>query len=86
MAAVSIPLVMAPTTQDGLRNCVDNSAEVAERNESAKSRKLVLDMLDCLGRFDGRDLASMDLENYWHPDFMWYGPGGIGTTRGIHGC
>lgn len=77
-------LVMGPTTQDGLGNRA-NSTNTAEAEESAKSRQLVLDMLDCLGRFDGRDLASMDLENYWHPDFMWYGPGGIGTTRGIEG-
>ena len=70
-------LVMPPTTQDGLRHF--NGSQL----ESNKSKQLVLNMLDCLGRHDGKDLLSMDLENYWHADFMWYGPGGIGTTRGI---
>lgn len=72
-------LVPAPATQDGL-----NRAEVLSA-ESDKSKKLVLDMLDCLGGFDGKDLQSMKLENYWHSDFMWYGPAAIGTTRGIEG-
>jgi predicted ester cyclase len=27
----------------------------------------------------------MGMEEYWHEDFMWYGPAGIGTTRGIDG-
>ncbi len=71
--------MMPPTTQDGLLHSNDNSVE------STKSRQLVLDMLDCLGRYDGKTLLSMDLENYWHADFMWYGPGGIGATRGIGG-
>ncbi|MBY8105068.1 ester cyclase [Vibrio fluvialis] len=72
-------LVPAPATQDGL---ILADASEAESN---KSRQLVLDMLACLGRFDGKNLHSMDLENYWHQDFMWYGPASIGTTRGIQG-
>ncbi len=71
--------VMPPTTQDGLQPLNDSPAE------RRKSTELVLAMLDCLGRYDGKSLLSMDLENYWHADFMWYGPGGIGTTRGIEG-
>ena len=35
--------------------------------------------------YDGMSLLSMDQEKYWHPDFMWYGPTGIGTTRGLEG-
>ena len=72
-------LMLPPTTQDGLQY-TENSPK-----ESQKSRDLVINMLDCLGRYDGKNLLSMDLENYWHGDFMWYGPGGIGTTRGIDG-
>lgn len=52
---------------------------------SQSSKKLVMDMLDCLRQYDGESLESMSLEDFWHPDFMWYGPGGIGTTRGIQG-
>lgn len=72
-------LVMPPSTMDGL------SQENVQASASEKSQKLVIDMLDELGRFDGVSLESMQLENFWHSDFMWYGPAGIGTTRGIDG-
>lgn len=72
-------LVMPPATMDGL------ARPPAEPQETASSVRLVLDMLDGLGRFDGVSLLSMDQERYWHPDFMWYGPGGIGTSRGLDG-
>lgn len=72
-------LVMPPTTMDGLTQNDINGSE----------GKLTLDLVDGmlteLGRFDGKSLLSMDLAKYWHNDFMWYGPGGIGTTRGIEG-
>ena len=72
-------LIMPPTTMDGLEP-EETSVEQADVTE-----KLVMDMLDELGRFDGKSLESMKLENYWHQDFMWYGPAGVGTTRGING-
>ena len=31
------------------------------------------------------DPSVMQLEKYWHPKFNWYGPAGIGTSRGIAG-
>ena len=71
--------VLPPATLDGIYPRCDDAAY------SAASEQLVMAMLDCLRRYDGHTLESMDLENYWHPDFMWYGPGGIGTTRGIEG-
>lgn len=72
-------LILPATATDGLK------PESVTQDESGMSAKLVLDMLECLGRYDGKSLQSMDLENYWYDDFMWYGPGGIGTTRGING-
>ncbi|MCI2285421.1 ester cyclase [Colwellia sp. MSW7] len=63
-------LIMPPTTMDGIARA-ESSADAAQ-----KSKQLILDMLDELGRFDGKSLSSMKLENYWHPDFMWYGPAG----------
>lgn len=72
-------LILPPSTMDGLEP-IELSTE-----QAAQSEKLVMDMLDELGRFDGKSLESMKLENFWHPDFMWYGPAGIGTTRGIEG-
>tara|TARA_B110000238_G_C16064864_1_gene412239 strand:+ start:268 stop:1248 length:981 start_codon:yes stop_codon:yes gene_type:complete len=72
-------LVMPPTTMDGLYR------EDVQQSDSEKSQKLVIDMLNELGNFDGKSLESMQLQNFWHNDFMWYGPAGIGTTRGIEG-
>lgn len=72
-------LIMPPSTMDGLAP-IEESASQADITE-----KLVMDMLDELGRFDGKSLESMKLENYWDPEFMWYGPAGVGTTRGISG-
>ena len=38
-----------------------------------------------LGQFDGEDLASMEHARFWEPGFMWYGPSGIGTSKGLSG-
>ncbi|MEM6635405.1 MAG: ester cyclase [Pseudomonadota bacterium] len=46
---------------------------------------LVLKMHAALQSFDGRDLESMPHAAYWTDNFMWYGPGGIGTSRGLSG-
>lgn len=72
-------LIMPPSTLDGICG-IDRNPQY-----SADTVQLIMDMLDCLRKYDGERLESMDLENYWHPDFMWYGPAGIGTTRGIEG-
>lgn len=72
-------LIMPPSTMDGL------SLNDATGEQGAATMRLVDDMIGELLRFDGKSLLSMHLEKHWHPDFMWYGPGGIGTTRGIAG-
>lgn len=61
-----------------------------DADESAASLKLSLDMQATLGAYDdaqaGREgLLSMPQKQYWHPKMMWYGPSGIGTTRGLEG-
>jgi predicted ester cyclase len=35
--------------------------------------------------FDGKSIESMGQEKHWTKNFMWYGPAGIGTTRGLRG-
>ncbi|WP_394176296.1 ester cyclase [Thalassotalea litorea] len=72
-------LIMPPSSMDGLYPTQHSTDQANE------SEQLVMEMLDELGRFDGKSLESMDLAKFWHPDFMWYGPAGIGTTRGITG-
>jgi predicted ester cyclase len=51
----------------------------------AASLDLVLSMHRGLLGFDGKSLRSMDHARYWTPNFMWYGPSGIGATRGLAG-
>jgi predicted ester cyclase len=69
-----------PRFHDGLLRTVSSS------QETEASLKLVEAMIfGGLRRFDGTDIKSMGMELYWHPQMMWYGPGGIGTTRGIEG-
>ena len=58
---------------------------------SAASLKLTMDMQASLGAYNdfteaGRDgLLNMPQKQFWHPKMMWYGPSGIGTTRGLEG-
>lgn len=69
----------APATADGVRL----GEEDAER--SASSIALVLAMHQGLFRFDQKDLDSMQQHKYWTRNFLWYGPAGIGTARGMEG-
>ncbi len=73
-------LIPAPATQDGL------ILGASDSGEAQRTLALVDAMIfDGLFKFDGVDLATMDMARFWHPDMMWYGPAGIGSTRGIDG-
>lgn len=51
-----------------------------------KTLDLTNAMLDGLGSYDGKTLSSMGQEQFWNVEqMMWYGPAGIGTTRGLKG-
>ncbi|MEM6914469.1 MAG: ester cyclase [Pseudomonadota bacterium] len=56
-----------------------------DRERGAHSLKTSREMQESLLSFDGTSLASMQQERYWSQNFMWFGPCGIGTTRGLHG-
>ena len=71
--------VPGPALQDGLQTQIRDAAV------SQASKQLVLDMLDGLGKFAESGVQGMNLEQYWHPHFSWYGPSGIGTARGVEG-
>ena len=44
----------------------------------------VVDMLTAMVRHPAQGGPEvMELDRYWHPHFMWYGPAGIGTARGV---
>ncbi len=66
----------APMTQDGLTVSGNGQATMDH----------VVDMLTDLCKYPGNpDPSIMNLDQYWHPRFNWYGPAGIGTSRGISG-
>ena len=67
-------LVPGPATHDGLR----------PGDDGAEALRVVGDMLDHLHLSDQGE-AAMRLPAFWHPRCSWYGPGGIGTARGIAG-
>jgi predicted ester cyclase len=54
--------------------------------EGRKTRQLVGAMWNGLMRYvrerDMENMDTMEQHNYWHPEFHWMGPTGIGTTHG----
>ncbi|AUH34259.1 ester cyclase [Paracoccus tegillarcae] len=74
-----------PITSDG----IVLTPQAAEH--SAASIEQTLAMHGTLGAYNdqgasGRDgLLNMPQKQHWHPKMMWYGPSGIGTTRGLQG-
>ncbi|MGB1160941.1 MAG: ester cyclase [Alphaproteobacteria bacterium] len=72
--------IPAPASQDGL---IPGPYDAAA---SEQSKRIVLDMIEKMILHPGQsDPAVMELERFWHPKFNWYGPSGIGSSRGIAG-
>lgn len=69
----------SPATQDGIRHG-DNDLSTSQASVGH-----VLGMLDDMGKHPTEPMEAMRLEHWWHPNFSWYGPVGIGTGRGIDG-
>lgn len=66
----------APMTQDGLSADGDGQGTMDH----------VIAMLTDLCKHPAQGGPEvMNLDTYWHPRFNWYGPSGIGTSRGIAG-
>ena len=63
----------APATHDGC-----DPGDVG----SEDSLKLVEAMIGGLMQYDRQSLTSMGMPRFWTPQFLWYGPGGIGSARG----
>lgn len=68
-----------PATQDGV------NLDSVDPETGAAALKLCKDMHGGLLAFDGKDLSSMHHAQFWTPNFMWYGPAGVGTSRGLKG-
>ena len=72
-------LVPGPRHHDGLL------LGVSDPQQGRDSLAQVMAMIGGLMRFDQANLKSMGMASHWHPDMMWYGPGGIGSSRAISG-
>ena len=75
---------LPPMTHDGVILSPQDDAV------SQRTIERVLGMHRALGYYNGQPpsravLDQMEMVQHWHPDFMWYGPAGIGTTRGLKG-
>jgi len=72
------PVVPGPATNDGI---IESPYDEAQ---SQASLHWVTDMLNAMGRsLEG--IEAMEIDRYWHPKFLWYGPAGIGSMRRISG-
>lgn len=66
----------APMSGDGLNVSGDGQVTMDH----------VMGMLTALCKYPSDpDPGVMELDEFWHPRFNWYGPAGIGTMRGISG-
>ena len=72
------PMIPGPASNDGIITAQHDPAK------AAASVKLVMNMLKAL-RNSPRGVEAMQLDRYWHPKMMWYGPAGIGSMRRISG-
>jgi len=72
--------IPGPASQDGL-----NIADQYQGQGEASAQHIV-DMLDHLTLHPKQGGPEvMQLQRFWHPRMNWYGPAGIGTSRGIEG-
>jgi len=71
--------IPGPASQDGM------VPGPYDQITSDASKQHIVDMLNALKRHPREDVASMQMEDFWHERMNWYGPAGIGTGRGISG-
>ncbi len=67
-------LVPGPATQDGIVTSPYDAAQ------SQASLDWVVAMMNAMAR-SPEGVDAMELNRYWHPKFIWYGPAGIGSMR-----
>ena len=74
-----------PITGDGLVLYESDPAEGAANLAQTLAMHKTLGDYDDLGNLGRDGLLNMPQKQHWHPRMMWYGPAGIGTTRGLAG-
>ncbi|WP_298922480.1 ester cyclase [uncultured Roseobacter sp.] len=72
--------VPAPSSLDGIQY---SNADPAQ---SAAALSIVEEMLEQMKSYPANGgPETMQLERFWHPKMNWYGPSGIGSSRGFDG-
>jgi predicted ester cyclase len=75
----------APLTGDGIVLTPQDQAEGAANLAQTLAMHKTLGDYDDLAGLGREGLLDMPQKQHWHPKMMWYGPAGIGTTRGLQG-
>lgn len=75
----------APFTAGGVRLAPSDPAEGRASIEQTLQMHRTLAEFDDRGSLSRGALIAMPQRDHWHPKMMWYGPAGIGTTRGLDG-
>ncbi len=73
-------LCPGPSTKDGVMLSTMPAAQSAE-----SLRQVEAMIFEGMFGFDGVDHDTMNMDRFWTKTMMWYGPGGIGSTRGLDG-
>jgi predicted ester cyclase len=74
-----------PLTADGIRLAPSEPGQGRESLEQTLRMHKTLAEFDDRGSLSREALIAMPQRDHWHPKMMWYGPAGIGTTRGLAG-
>lgn len=74
-----------PYTADGLRLSPSPAADGAASLAQTLAMHATLAAHDDRAELSRESLLNMPQKQHWHPKMMWYGPSGIGTTRGLAG-
>ncbi len=75
-------IVPGPQMADGI---LLKPQELKDQQAAAESMASLDRMIGGLTSFNQQDLRSMGMHAFWHPEMMWYGPCGIGTSRQVEG-
>lgn len=75
----------APLTADGVRYEASAALEAVASLEQTLSMHRTLHEHDDRFSLSRESLIAMPQREHWHERMMWYGPAGIGTTRGLDG-
>ena len=74
-----------PITADGIVLTEQDPEESEASLRDTLAMHGALADFDDLAALDRANLLAMPQKEHWHPQMMWYGPAGVGTTRGLEG-